>query len=128
MSCVWNAKCDPVGNCTSAGANLGCDKAGGCETCARGDFERRQSVNPSKPTEAETLGKIIDGLGFVVVRPGIHQGQRTFEKGDVILWLNDWHADDADAWEQFDRFGSTIKVQYYRPGKFSLTEVIINRS
>jgi hypothetical protein len=86
-----------------------------------------QPVNPEKPAASETLGKIVEGLGFVVVRPGTYQSKQTFEKGDVLMWLGDWRADDHVTWGQFDKFGHTIKVQFYRPGKFSLTETIINR-
>ena len=85
--CVWRRMCDEVGNCKAAPPIFGCQQmAGVCEICALGFL----STIPGELTEPHrslnaTLGKLVEGFGWKVTRPGRGSG---LSEGDIITHLN----------------------------------------
>lgn len=125
--CQFGYQCDAAGLCAGAGSpNIGCDRQGGaCFSCARGDFEYMVTVNTAQDANGayivdarETLGHLRPDLGgYLVDRPGIANGNSTFQVNDLIKTINGYRADLIPCWLAFETHSAeAVIVKYVRGG------------
>lgn len=106
--CAWGNYCGgPAGNqCVAGSELLGCQRVGNnCDTCALGYLTVPPPINRSQTNEFGTVGKLIEGVGWKITKPGSGSG---LSAGDIITHLNGeaLHKDLASARDAIVKFGA----------------------